>query len=493
MLENYLTIATHPLLWIFIGLTAVFYGVQWVVNPRPDHQHRSFGTTGWLRRHYVAIVFALGGAAIVLALVFYVFEVGIAVARLVDRLRLGAAGDLTETEAKDLAYGIAVLLGAMVAAATIPFTLLRTWINERTATATEEGLITDRINKAVEGLGAEKTKNRMGRTIKYTEIKDQIEREFETFEWQEAPFVTQGKQLTSGPEFGPWTLFTETEPNLEVRIGAIYALERISQDSARDHIQIMEILCAYIRQNAGRGDVPLPEGEPTPEEWRVWAREGQEHPRLDVDVALKVIERRGDKRKQLEKDQHPPYRIGLERALLRKIILSDRDLSQGEFREAELQGANLWSTQLQGANLFGAQLQGAEFRFAQLQGAILVGAQLQGANLRNATLKGASLNYARFEGADLRETTFTGDLGLTTAYFQGAAIGSIDLSSIPEISAHLPGMFADGTVTLPGGHRTEHESWPQHWPKFELDYQQFEIEWRKWQKEGPDYKPPKAE
>ena len=39
-------------------------------------------------------------------------------------------------------------------------------------------------------------------------------------------------------------------PNLEVRIGAIYALERIAQDSLRDHIQIMEILCAYIRENS---------------------------------------------------------------------------------------------------------------------------------------------------------------------------------------------------------------------------------------------------
>jgi hypothetical protein len=40
-----------------------------------------------------------------------------------------------------------------------------------------------------------------------------------------------------------------TEPNIEVRIGAILSLERIAQDSTRydngrDHVRVMEILCA---------------------------------------------------------------------------------------------------------------------------------------------------------------------------------------------------------------------------------------------------------
>jgi hypothetical protein len=40
------------------------------------------------------------------------------------------------------------------------------------------------------------------------------------------------------------------KPNLEVRLGGIYALERIAYDSPRDHWTIMEILTAYVRQNA---------------------------------------------------------------------------------------------------------------------------------------------------------------------------------------------------------------------------------------------------
>jgi hypothetical protein len=37
------------------------------------------------------------------------------------------------------------------------------------------------------------------------------------------------------------------EPELEVRIGAIYALERIARESKRDHWPIMETLTAYVR------------------------------------------------------------------------------------------------------------------------------------------------------------------------------------------------------------------------------------------------------
>jgi hypothetical protein len=37
---------------------------------------------------------------------------------------------------------------------------------------------------------------------------------------------------------------------LEVRLGGIYALERLSRDSKKDHWQIMEVLTAYVRENA---------------------------------------------------------------------------------------------------------------------------------------------------------------------------------------------------------------------------------------------------
>ena len=41
---------------------------------------------------------------------------------------------------------------------------------------------------------------------------------------------------------------------LEVRLGAIFALERLAKDSERDHATIMELLTAYVRERAPRRD-----------------------------------------------------------------------------------------------------------------------------------------------------------------------------------------------------------------------------------------------
>lgn len=108
---------------------------------------------------------------------------------------------------------IVALLGA-------PFLIWSTVLKHQTLRYQKEGHITDRINKAVEQLGAEKTVKVRGKDA-------------------------EGKDIT----------IEETRPNLEVRIGAILSLERIAQDSTRydrgrDHVRVMEILCAYVRENA---------------------------------------------------------------------------------------------------------------------------------------------------------------------------------------------------------------------------------------------------
>jgi hypothetical protein len=112
-----------------------------------------------------------------------------------------------------------------------------------------------------------------------------------------------------------------TVPNIEVRIGAILSLERIAQDSTkhdkgRDHVRVMEILCAYIRENAPAslakdhdfGEwVPLKD-DPTDEERAAHLAKRKERfgqhfiagkvgqwaktlpdPRADIAIALRVI------------------------------------------------------------------------------------------------------------------------------------------------------------------------------------------------------------
>ena len=122
--------------------------------------------------------------------------------------------EILATANQDVIRQLDIALPAVAAASAgliaLPITLNRLQLTNRQTQAEEEGLITDRINAAVLGLGAEKT-------AKVTEDGQVIER---------------------------------TEPNIEVRIGAILALERIAKNNLDVHVQIMELLCAYIRENA---------------------------------------------------------------------------------------------------------------------------------------------------------------------------------------------------------------------------------------------------
>jgi hypothetical protein len=48
------------------------------------------------------------------------------------------------------------------------------------------------------------------------------------------------------------TLDDQDRKKLEVRLGGIYALERIARDSERDHDVIMEVLTSYVREHSPR-------------------------------------------------------------------------------------------------------------------------------------------------------------------------------------------------------------------------------------------------
>jgi len=68
----------------------------------------------------------------------------------------------------------------------------------------------------------------------------------------------------------------------DVRIGAIYALERIAHESRRDQSTVMEVLAAFVREHAGKW--PPPPGHDGQDQERT--------ARLDVQATLTVIGRR---------------------------------------------------------------------------------------------------------------------------------------------------------------------------------------------------------
>jgi uncharacterized protein YjbI with pentapeptide repeats len=148
----------------------------------------------------------------------------------------------------------------------------------------------------------------------------------------------------------------------------------------------------------------------------------------------------------------------LEEADLRWVHLEGANLGQAHLEEADLGLAQLKGTylvggQLKGANLSGAHLEGVDLSMAQLEGAHLSGADLKGVYLRWAQLKGANLYGAQLEGAHLGQAQLKGvDLGqaqLKGAHLYGAQLEGAHLKGAnPEEADSLKDTKMNGVIGL---------------------------------------------
>ncbi|MEM9043713.1 MAG: hypothetical protein AAGC81_03385, partial [Pseudomonadota bacterium] len=287
-----------------------------------------------LRQNYLWVTVTVGLIAYLTLTAIVTWELPFLADAALERLdaELDKDTSFDSNAVRNLAYAIAALLGGVALIAAVPFQLIKTWMNERQAITSEQGHITDRFTKAIGQLGEEKT------------VKVIVEEKDERGVVRE---VTRER----------------TEPNLEVRLGAIYALERIAQDSERDHIPIMETLAAYIRQNT-KAEAPrnlnlAPFPDPLDEdadqkardlrEAEIWSRRQNIRewaaslgpalpPRDDVRAVLRVIERRSDPRRAYEAQQERPFRIDLVRANLQRTGLSEVRLDKTDLIEARMEG-----------------------------------------------------------------------------------------------------------------------------------------------------------
>ena len=213
------------------------------------------------------------------------------------------------------------------------------------------------------------------------------------------------------------------KPNIEVRLGAIYALERIAHDSPRDHWTIMEVLTAYVRQNAPAVKPGESPATPPPQK-----------PRTDIQAILTVLGRRptGPKR------ESPDQRLDLSSTHLQNIQLDTANLSNADFSRANLKNANLWRAELQNVSFLFTNLEYANLWFADLQGAFLNAAKCSNADFVSANLKGALIG-----NADLRNAT-----GLEPEQVKAASFWQ-DAHYSPDFRATLGLPPEDPTSSLP--------------------------------------------
>jgi uncharacterized protein YjbI with pentapeptide repeats len=245
-----------------------------------------------------------------------------------------------------------------------------------------------------------------------------------------------------------------SDNKIEVRLGGIYALERIAYDSERDHWTIMEVLTSFIQERSP--NKPIPEDEIRAKAYEMWQknRDGatdearwiaaeielaKERVTKDIQAALTVIGRRHEK-------DPPDKRLNLSGTNISGTNLSGANLQGADLSGANLQGATLWQANLQEASLSGANLQGADLSGANLQGANLRGANLQeaflgqanlqGANLSEANLQEAFLGQANLQGANLSEANLQ-EAALWCANLQGANFGGANLQGADLEQANL--------------------------------------------------------
>jgi uncharacterized protein YjbI with pentapeptide repeats len=271
---------------------------------------------------------------------------------------------------------LAQLLTALGTVAALAFTAQSLRVTQSQIGLTEQGQITDRFGKAVEQLGSDKP---------------------------------------------------------DIRVGGIYALERLALDSARDHPTIIEVLTAFIRHNA---PAPCPPAAPDARPVGI---------ATDVQAALTVIARRDTTRDHPDNPNRP---INLSGTCLRGATLENAHLDSADLTATDLAGAHLYRADLAQALFFNANLaeayvvdanlHGAEFRDADLTKADLGGANLAFAGLESTSLTEATLDNSNLTDARLADANLT-DAVLARANLSRAILVGADLARANLFAADLTG------------------------------------------------------
>ena len=176
--------------------------------------------------------------------------------------------------------------------------------------------------------------------------------------------------------------------NLDIRLGGIYALERIASGSEADRGPILEVLTAYVRGHSPWPTAGWQYGAQTPPEPDERQLASLQFRKPDVAAVVAILGRRtvreGD-------DTLLLARVDLRRAYFRRANFSRANLRNSSLRGLQGRNAQLRAANLRQCDLTKASLQDADLRGAFLQGADLSGADLSGADLRHAQLEGTVL------------------------------------------------------------------------------------------------------
>ena len=143
-------------------------------------------------------------------------------------------------------------------------------------------------------------------------------------------------------------------PRLEIRLGGIYALERIARDSSeRDYSTVMEVLTAYVRENTPQAPGPFEgssEAASTSNEATAEADEGAQQPAppeprrptADIQAILDVLSRTRTRVPEESRTRLDLHEATLQRADLQEANLRDTTVNEEQIGDTlSLQGATM--------------------------------------------------------------------------------------------------------------------------------------------------------
>lgn len=178
--------------------------------------------------------------------------------------------------------------------------------------------------------------------------------------------------------------------DLHVRLGGLYALERIAKESDRDYWPIIEIITSYIR-------VRSPWTEEKDAEPPITDRYPSKLP-IDIQAAITILSRR-----QHSYEKGESERLDLSGTDLRQVRIDRANFSKADFSRAHLDGAIIVSSNLKAASFIEGSIRKAWVANSDMSGAVLWEARGEESWFSLTNLKGATLDNAHFEGAYLRD------------------------------------------------------------------------------------------
>ncbi len=268
-------------------------------------------------------------------------------------------------------------------------------------------------------------------------------------------------------------------PLIASRLSGIYALERIAKDNITHHVEIMRIICAYIRHNS-------------PNQYKLDFIDSGRFLREDIKAAIRIIAERGkwsDGEERLQQEREQKYYIDLNGSYLLGADLCGANISGANFNRTNLRAAHFVDADLSDAALMDADMSHAIFSKTNIRGAHFASANLSRAslheadfsnvkdlwevNLTDAWLKKANLSFDPF--------CFSDDMNMSNTETEGAYAYYGDFSSYKNLTQdQLDKMFCD--VSIPDNLKR-----PKHWPTEWLDPSEFDKAYKEWlEKTYPD-------